>query len=130
MTGVITELLYIAVIIVLARYNADLILHDLKVRHRWNGVIHISIWAFCYLVHHNWFLMIAYPFLGVTVFDISLNLFRGRHWDYMTKTPTSVVDKIQNWVFRMDGAVAKGTYTGIVIGINVIVFILRWTFGT
>lgn len=120
----ITELLYIAGIFLLARYNADLISHDIPVRHRWNGALHLLFWVYSYLVTGDEVLLIAFPFIGVLFFDTTLNLMRGKKWDYVTHTPTSTVDQIAIKVFGYDGATPKVIYATIAVFINVLCFVI------
>lgn len=124
MTVIATELVYIVVLFVLARLNADLIKHDIPVRHRWNAAVHIACWLYSYLVHRDEVAMVAYPFLGLLMFDTTLNLMRGKKWDYVTKTPTATVDKWAVAVFGQDGATPKAICATVVVFINVLVLIL------
>lgn len=100
----------------MAKRDARAIIKDGRVSHAGNGVIHGIWWGvgiFICLFTHAWLLLTCMPFIGRVVFDVSLNLWRGKEWNYvspwlLSKSPAirarvSVIDRMEYAVFKSAG---------------------------
>lgn len=102
-----------------AYLNSTWIKEGKKIKHFWNGLIHItaSIAAFIFL---GWQTSIAILFIARLVFDTSLNLWRGLGIAYVPLSPKSIIDKYEKIVFNGDGVIPKILYLFIIIVLNFI----------
>lgn len=92
-------LAYCLTCVCLAADNADRIKNGKRIFHALNGGLHLGAAAFV------WYLSgvvdaICLLLAVRVVFDISLNLFRGKGVFYTPLKPASKVDQFENWLFR------------------------------
>lgn len=92
-------LIHIVTCICLAADNADRIKNGKRIYHGLNGALHLAaaglVWYLSGLVD-----AICLLFAVRVVFDLSLNLFRGKGLFYTPLKPQSKVDQFENWLFR------------------------------
>ena len=90
---------YCLTCICLAADNADRIRNGKRIFHGLNGSLHAAaagmVWYLSGLVD-----AISLLFAVRVVFDLSLNLFRGKGLFYTPLKPQSKVDQFENWLFR------------------------------
>lgn len=110
----IYPLLYIAVCIALAAYNADLIKEGKRIYHALNGAIHLTA-AILIGYFTNWQYGLAVLFIARLFFDVSLSLMRGLSIDYISPNPKSIVDKIEKKLFKNNGIIPKILYAFIIV---------------
>jgi hypothetical protein len=121
---------YTVFVIWLAYWDASRIKADKPVDHQRNGMLHgcwFSLMLFVTLWTKAWLLLLCMPFIGRVVFDVALNLFRGKPWDYVTpwlhdpKHYDSVAffDRIEYRVFK-SGAWPKVLYSAIILTLIII----------
>lgn len=95
-----------------AALNAYWIRKDKRILHGLNGLAHALIIGFCgYTI--DWFIVIPMLFQGRLMFDVALNLFRGKEFDYVPENPKSIIDKIEKKVFGEDGVFPKVIYLNV-----------------
>lgn len=118
--------LYAVVCLLMARHDAQLIKHDGAVHHDRNMLYHaiaFTAGVFITLFTHSWYLLGCYPFTGRLVFDVSLNLMRGKDWFYVSPwivagdPRSSKIDRMEYRVFK------SGKTPKIVYGITIITLI-------
>lgn len=118
-------LLYAAFCIWLAYRDADKIRKGIRPDHSNNGILHgmwVGLMLFYCLFTHAWLLFLAMPFVGKLMFDMALNLFRKKKWDYVSreqfnpkyKDKVSKLDRLEYSVFK-SGATPKAVYLLIII---------------
>ncbi len=122
---ILLTLLYIALNIYLAKIDANKIAKDLVINHFNNGLHYglmvlasvplllLSMVIFKNLSYNIFdFAQIVFSLLLTRkiVFDIGLNLFRGKDWDYISLTTTSKIDQFENKIFGTNGAVKYSIY--------------------
>jgi len=106
--------LYIPVLIFLAYDNARRINENKRIYHGLNGLIHIAV-CLGFLIFSGWQDAISLLFLTKTVFDLSLNAFRGFPLLYLPSKPKSWTDRLEARIFSRNSHVAKITYIFIII---------------
>lgn len=112
--------IYILFSMALAYYNYRRILYDKRIFHGVNGLLHLAFWLGVFLFTKSWFPVVVLPFIGRLFFDSGLNLMRNLPLGYVPRKPKSIVDKIEKWLFGMDGIAPKFIYTIIIITLNIV----------
>lgn len=106
----------------MAEYESELRKEDIK--NGTTGSIKHWLWAFIYLAtcvgafffdHKNYVLFAALLTIRKPVFDIAFNLFNGLPAFMVSTTTTSIVDKINNWLFHGNAKLYQSIYVGITI---------------
>lgn len=116
---IVFELLYAIFCIGFAYLNAHLIKKGKRIYHALNGAIHIAA-AAAGLYFFDWQTGIAILFVSRLVFDTALNLMRGKAIDYTSPSPKSIVDKIEQKIFKRDGVTPKLIYILLIVVLNCI----------
>jgi hypothetical protein len=105
-------MIYYAVFCILLAYvNYRVIKKGLRVYHAINGGLHIVaavlLWHFADIQT-----ALAGLFMAKTVFDTSLNVMRfgWAEYDYVSKSPKAIMDKIERFFFKGKYLTAKLTY--------------------
>lgn len=82
-----------------------------KIKHFFNGLIHFSVAVGVYFLD-GWKSAVALLFLTKVFFDVSYAYFHTPRLPlgYVTITPKSIVDKIEQWIFHKDGIAPKIFY--------------------
>lgn len=107
-------LLYAIFCVWFAWLNSEWIKKGKKVKHFWNGLIHLFA-AVLSLYFSGWQLAISVLLTARVAFDWALNLFRGLGLGYVPLTPKSIADKVEKAVFGLNGILPKIIYIIIVI---------------
>jgi hypothetical protein len=106
--------LYIIPLLILAKDNTTRIKKSKRIYHGLNGALHLFVAAGAYFLF-GWTGAILILLLTRVVFDVALNLMRGLPIDYVSKSPKSIVDKIEKWVFNGNGMIPKMLYAFLII---------------
>jgi hypothetical protein len=99
--------------------NSEWIKADKPIYHKFNSIFHVVSWGLA-ILFFDWTLIIVMPFIGKTVFDISLNYFRHLWLGYIS-LPSNKGSKLDEWeydVFEGDGLKAKLCYSLIIVIFN------------
>lgn len=102
-------LLYGGFCVWFAKVNYVWIYEQKKVKHFWNGLVHLTASAIAYYFF-GWRAAMAILLIARLVFDVALNLFRGMGIDYVSPKPKSIVDKIEKKLFKQDSITPKIIY--------------------
>lgn len=78
--------------ILLAKIDANKIKKGIHIKHGINALIYIALIAPTFYI--SWHYPLALLALRRIVFDVSLNLFRGLKYDYISETTTSIIDRM------------------------------------
>lgn len=103
------ELGYIVFCIAFAYLNSVWIKKGKRIKHFWNGMLHLAV-ATTFGFIWSWWGFVAVLCNSRLSFDIALNLFRGLPLDYVTPTPKSIVDQIEQFFFKKNGILPKIIY--------------------
>lgn len=118
MTPVIFQIFYAVWTIWFAFLNKQWIKEGAGFRHWANAISHLSAATFAG-VHWHWIYGVSVLFLVRAIFDGTLSLFRGFSFDYVSPRPASIVDRLEKWIFGMNGMLPKIIYLLIALGINI-----------
>lgn len=86
-----------------------------KIKHFWNGLLHCAAAVAAWFIFKQWQAPLIILFLARLVFDTSYYLFMGHSLDYVTLTPKSIVDKVEQRVFGKNGLIPKIIYALIIV---------------
>jgi hypothetical protein len=78
---------------------------------------------FHWVMYYNPLIFLSLLLNRSIVFDIALNLYRKRAWDYISPRPYSIVDKLEYWIFGDDGKFMFIVY-GTLYVLNIVAFYL------
>lgn len=119
---IIYELIYGLFCIFFAGINNEWIQEGKRIKHGWNGLLHIAVASAGWII---WGWPVAVIILCNTrvIFDISLNLFRELPIDYVSPKPVSIVDRVEKWVFKGNGLLPKLVYLFVSAVCHVIYFV-------
>lgn len=106
----------------MAAYHAYLIGHNERIYHGIWAMGYIVAVAAAFYLTGVWLLIPILLVLRKVVFDISLNLFRSKAWDYVSKTSGSILDGINNKIFS-SAKVMYMSYAAIWLGLNILYYI-------
>jgi len=122
---VLTLLIFSVLNIALAFIDAYKIFKGNTINHVINAAVYIAMVAVSFFIFHNVWLIFALLFNRLLVFNITLSLFRGLDWDYVTpeNPPKSIIDRIAKMVFGMNGKLMYGVYSIVFIVLIIIIFI-------
>lgn len=114
----IAEIILIAANILMAAHHADLIEQDRPVKHGiWGGLYLLFTLVLCYGL--TWWLLPVSLCLRKIVFDLSLNLFRGKPLLYVSKSSGSLLDKLHYKVFGDNIEIYMTLYLIKVVFLNI-----------
>lgn len=116
------QVIFIALNILMAAYHAYLIGHNKRITHGWWSLVYIVAMFVAFYFYRNWFLFPILLILRKVVFDISLNLFRAKAWDYTSKSTGSILDGINNRLFK-SAKVMYGVYAALWLVLNILYYI-------
>lgn len=123
--------IFIILNLILAKIDAKKILAQKPINHSMNAWVYmvtiVGTGALSELVFHfNWIeqisLLLSLLLTRKVVFDISLSLFRGLKWDYISQTTTSKIDQFENKIFK--SGTVKYFFYGTLLLANIILNIL------
>ncbi len=92
-----------------------------RILHGWNGLLHLTV-AACGWIFFGWEVFFIILCNARIVFDLSLNYFRKLPLDYVSKSPKSLVDRFEKWIFKEDGWSPKLVYLVASIILNILYF--------
>src|SRR5688500_3008564 len=92
--SVLQQVLFVLINIVMAWYHSDLIKANKPIYHGLWGGLYLGAAALVAYLHRDWTLLVALLCIRKSVFDVSLNLFRGKPMWWKSKTTTSIIDKL------------------------------------
>ena len=113
----VVQIVYAALCVYFAKYNAVEIKSDRRIYHGINGAIHLAVVSYTYFKMGG-FQAFSMLLVARLFFDIPLNLFRGIPLDYVPDNPKSIVDRIEKFVFGEDGVTPKLIYLDLLLIIN------------
>jgi len=122
---ILTLVLFTLVNILLAYIDSRQFAKGKTISHILNGLEIIAILTIPYFLFHNWWLIGALLFNRLLFFNISLSLFRGKKWNYITPEPkpASIIDRVAKWIFGMHGTLMYSIYLIIFILLLIKTFI-------
>lgn len=98
MINVIILVGFIIINIFLAKIDANKISKGKNINHLLNGLIYLTLITAVYLITKDIFLSVGLLVLRVPIFNTFLNYFRELPLDYISKSTTSIIDKLTNWI--------------------------------
>ena len=108
--------------IILAFIDSRIIADKHKVLHGLNGLVYLALVAGAVWYTGNYWLIGALLFNRLVVFNISLSLFRGLVWNYISPSPAAITDKIAKAVFGDRGTLMYIIYLAALIGFTVWIY--------
>ena len=120
--------IFIILNLILAKIDAKKVLAHKPINHSMNAWFYvvILIGVFGANSYFNWFdwmeqisLLVSLLLTRKVVFDISLSLFRGLKWNYISKFTTSKIDQFENKIFK-SGTIKYVFYTILLLGIIIV----------
>lgn len=120
----ITLILFTIINIVLAFLDAHKIIKGKYIFHGLNALVFIGLLIIPYFIFHNYWLIGALLFNRLIFFNISLSLFRGLKWDYVSPSPKSVTDKLAKKIFGNNGKKMYAVYTLCFVTLTILSFVL------
>lgn len=100
----------------MAYVDSVLIKKGERIYHGLNGLFYILMVVPAYLITKDLYLCAGLFVVRRLVFDVSLNLFRGLPYNYISKTTTSIIDRV---LYRVQERLG-GIYYLILIGLIVV----------
>ena len=112
---ILTIVIFTIINIFLAQLDSRRIGDKKIIKHWLNGLVYLAMAAIPYWLFENYWLIGALLFNRLLVFNISLSIFRGLKWDYVSKEPYPVTDRLAKSIFGMNGMLMYGVYMAIFI---------------
>lgn len=109
--------------IALAQGDAERIKKGGWIYHGINGLVYSAMATVPYYFFADYWLIGALLFNRLLVFNIALNYFRHLPWDYVSKTPKAVTDRIAMLIFGGNGMFMYLVYLLIFIGLILKVYL-------
>jgi hypothetical protein len=117
---ILIQIAFVLINIWMAKHHANLISDDRPIKHGWWGLLYLFL-AGVVSIYEKSIPLFIFLLLGrKIVFDISLNLFRGLPTFYVSKTTTSIVDKIHNLIFGNKSEYYMFFYLILLLTLNVL----------
>lgn len=102
---ILAQLVFIALNILLAYIDSRKIAAGIRIKHGWNGAFYaVFILIAFFVTGQQWPLIPLLLLIRKSVFDITLNLFRGLDWDYVSHSTTSIIDQLYRKVMGWDAS--------------------------
>lgn len=128
--AVLIIVLFALINIVLACIDAKKILLHQPINHPLNAIVYVGLMSLVYFLYRGVsidlvIVLVALLFTRQIFFDITLSLYRGLKWDYVTlvEKPGSVIDGFEKKIFGTNGKLKYGVYGIILILLIVSTFI-------
>jgi hypothetical protein len=121
MEKLILSLIFIVINIVLAYIDARRIKQGKRIYHGINGAVYAGLTFIAYLFVRDLFIIPAMLVLRIQIFNSSLNLFRGLPITYISKTTTSIIDRLTYGIVERLGYF---TYCSILLVVTLILLCL------
>ena len=115
----LTQILLVLVNIFMAKYHADLIRSEIKIKHGWWAAAYLILcFALKFMLDTWWIVFVAFA-IRKLIFDTSLNLFLGFSPFRVSKETTSIIDKIHYKIFGNKSEIYLTIYAAAIIYINI-----------
>lgn len=112
----ITTIAIFAVLnVALAFIDSRVIGKGRRVLHGLNALIYLATVAIPVWLFNNYWLIGCLLAIRLVVFNISLNLFRGLKWNYVSPDPKAITDKIAKAIFGKRGTLMYFSYFVLLI---------------
>jgi|APGre2960657373_1045057.scaffolds.fasta_scaffold22651_4 hypothetical protein len=116
------QVIFIILNIILAKIDANKILAQKQINHTMNALVYIVFLIIAFFIGdylqlnllQKMSMILSLLLTRKVVFDISLSLFRGLSWNYTSKSTGSVIDKIENKIFK-SGTVKYFFYSSLLL---------------
>lgn len=115
--------IFIILNIILAKRDSKKILLNIKIDHLYNALLYLGFCTVALIpfyynhVKEGIEVFVALLLTRKIVFDVALNLFRKKQWNYLSTTTTSKIDRFENWVFDYMGTFKYIFYTGLLVAL-------------
>lgn len=112
----ITTIAIFAVLnVLLAFIDSRLIGKGRRVLHGLNALIYLAMVYIPVWLFNNYWLIGCMLATRLVVFNISLNLFRGFTWNYISPSPAAITDKLAKAIFGKRGTLMYFSYFVLLI---------------
>lgn len=120
---IIIEIIYAFACVAFAGLNARWIQQAKRIKHFWNGLLHIAVAAGAALFLKAWEPAVIILCNSRIIFDLWLNIFRDDvPWDYVPSKPKSIVDQVEKFLFNKDFITPRILYALISVVCHAIYF--------
>ena len=109
--------------VLLALYDAKRIGKGKKISHALNGAIYLALVAGAVWFNRDYWLAGSLLVLRLIVFNISLNLFRGFRWNYISPAPAAVTDKVARAIFGRNSSLMYAILLVVMAGLVICSFL-------
>lgn len=117
------EIIYGFACIVLAAINARLIQKGIRIKHFWNGLLHLAVAGAAALMQWSLWPVLIILLNTRILFNYWLNVFRADvPWNYVPSKPKSIVDQVELKIFKRDFVLPMIIYLLIDIIIHVVYY--------
>lgn len=117
------EIAYAFAVIALAGYNARLIYKGKRIKHFWNGLLHLTVAVAASGLQWSLWLLLIILLNTRLLFNYWLNIFRdGIRWNYVPAKPKSIVDQVEKFIFGRSFLMPLAAYLLADIIIHVIYY--------
>ncbi len=114
----VAEILMLLLNVAMAWHHSSLIKEGRPIKHGWWGLLYFGIaFPICFY-YKSVLLFVCFLFIRKIFFDISLNLFRELPTFYVSKSTTSLIDRLHNKLFGYSSEVYMLIYLGLLITLN------------
>ena len=114
----VAEILVLLLNLIMAWHHASLIKKGRPIKHGWWGLLYFVVVSPILFYYKSVLIFICVFIIRKIFFDISLNLFRELPTFYVSKTTTSLIDKLHNKVFGYSSEIYMFVYLVILITLN------------
>ena len=114
----VAEILVLLLNVAMAWHHASLIKEGRPIKHGWWGLLYFAVaFPICFY-YKSVLLFVCLYLIRKIFFDVSLNLFRELPTFYVSRTTTSLIDKLHNKVFGYSSEVYMFVYLIILTSLN------------
>lgn len=114
----VAEILVLLLNVAMAWHHASLIKEGRPIKHGWWGLLYFVVVSPIFFYYKSVLIFICVCLIRKIFFDISLNLFRELPTFYVSRTTTSLIDKLHNKLFGYTSEVYMFVYLFILIILN------------
>ena len=112
--------LFVLMNVIMALVHNDMIDDGRKIEHGWWGFGYVVFCCGICGLYGSWLLLLDSVLIRKVVFDLSLNLFRGKPLFYVSSSPASIIDKIHNKIFGLNSIPYMVVYFAAMVVISVV----------
>lgn len=99
----------------MAWHHANLIQDGRPIRHGWWGLAYVLLAALMAWINGSWLLFMDLCLVRKVVFDLSLNTMRGLPLFYVSRTTTSIIDRVHYRLFGLNSKPYMAVYFMLII---------------